>query len=76
MKYKIYLATKVKFGKYKDKDKSVYELIKEDIDYVNWLMDNPFSECYVDPRVTKMFNEYWEKRNYQRYGFRNDNLNN
>lgn len=71
----IYLATKLTFGKYKDKDKSIYQIIKEDIDYADWLINTAFKDKNIDSRVIRMFNEYWEQRNMKRYGLRNDNLN-
>lgn len=71
-KYNIYLATKVNFGKYKNKDKSVYQLIKEDVEYVDWLLEHPWRYSNVDDRVIIMFHEYWERRNMKKYGFRND----
>lgn len=75
MKNNIYLSTKLTFGKYKNKDKSIYQFIQEDIDYVDWLLDNPLRYKTIDPRVKQMFDEYWERRNNKKYGFRNDNLN-
>ena len=68
--YTLYLATKPLFGKYKSADKNIYQIIMEDIEYMNWFIsiwDGP-----IDPRVTKMFNEFWERRNFQKHGFRND----
>ena len=72
---RIYLATKIWFGKYKGQDKSIYELMLEDITYVDWLLNTAFNEHWIDDRVWKMFNHYWEERNYKNHGFRNDHLN-
>ena len=72
---RVYLSTKIWFGKYKDKDKNVYQLILEDINYVDWLLDKAFEEYWIDDKVRDMFNKCWENRNYKKYGFRNDNLN-
>ncbi len=49
-KDKIYLATKIPFGKYKNKN--FYEVIATDVGYAQWLLENPFQDAYIDDRVT------------------------
>jgi hypothetical protein len=67
---KLTLSTKLSFGKYKNKDMNIYQLIGEDLDYINWLLTVWVGP--IDDKVTKMFNEFWERRNYELHGFRND----
>lgn len=74
-KDKIYLSTKIWFGKYKSANKTMYQVIKEDLNYSDWLINMLSEKCYIDPKVWKMFKELWEQRNHKKYGFRNDNLN-
>ena len=74
-KNSIFLSTKIWFGKYKEKDKSIYQIIVEDLDYADWLLSKALEDRYIDPRVWKMFKEKWEQQNMKKYGFRNDNLN-
>lgn len=67
---KLTLATKLPFGKYKNEDMNIYQIIKVDLDYIDWLLD--IWEGAIDDRVIKMFKEFWERRNFERYGFRTD----
>ncbi len=50
----IYLSTKIWFGKYKTM--SVYEVIKHDIKYAEWLIYTALAANYKDGRVKEMIN--------------------
>ena len=65
----LYLSTKLSFGKYKG-SLTFYDIIKQDISYADWVIS--IWRYEIDPRVTKMFNEYWERRNEEKFGFRNN----
>lgn len=56
----IHLATKIWFGKYKDKNKSMYEILREDITYAHWLLQVALEEYYIDPRVAKMYKSFYK----------------
>lgn len=64
------LSTKLLFGKHSGKN--VYEIIKEDVGYMDWLLNEVLKDIYIDDKVTKMFKEYWERKNESQYGKRND----
>lgn len=62
----------ITFGKYKGE--FLCNIMQIDIDYVDWLLNNPL-QGKVTQSTIDMFNEMWEQRNYKKHGFRNDNLN-
>lgn len=65
---KLTLSTKLTFGKYKGE--LIYDLIIKDVQYIDWLMDIWSAE--ICPKVKRMHNEYWQRRNESLYGKRND----
>lgn len=57
---KLTLSTKIYFGKYKNSNKNMYTLIKEDVDYCKWLIDIWTGE--IDSKVEKMFHTFWKMK--------------
>ncbi len=66
---KMYLSTVLAFGKHTGK--TVFDIIKVDVAYVNWLIDK-VDDCYIDDKVKRMFSEFWERENEKKFGKRND----
>lgn len=64
---KLFLFTKMPYGKYKDK--TIYDIIKIDVSYMDWLEANVNNNW--DDKVTMMFREFWERKNEKQFGFRN-----
>lgn len=67
-KVKLFLSSVLPFGKYKGK--TMYDIIKEDVQYLDWFHTNVNDNW--DIKVKLMFNEFWERKNHVKYGFRND----
>lgn len=64
---RLFLSTKMPYGKYKDQ--TVYDIIKVDVSYMDWLEANVNNNW--DDKVTMMFKEFWERKNEKQFGFRN-----
>ena len=63
---KLTLSTKLYFGKYKGTNKTIYNIIMEDVEYCDWLIS--IWEGDVDDKVKLMFNEFWERNNLNKKG--------
>lgn len=64
---RLFLSTKMPYGKYKGQ--TIYDIIKADVSYMDWLEANVNNNW--DDKVTMMFKEFWERKNEKQFGFRN-----